>query len=102
MRTIILNSRLTAILDFISAKFVIGYPCVRPYILFYIYGPAILLFFELRKYHKIIQIQNGRYQKLTRSLADIAEHICQIKKRFDRKFFLKRANEHFLVSGHSN
>ena len=30
-----------------------GYPCVRRYILFYNYGPAILHFFELRKYHKI-------------------------------------------------
>ena len=48
---------LAAILDFISVKFVKGYSCVRPYILFYIHGPAILLFFE---YHKIIQIQNGR------------------------------------------
>ena len=44
MRKTILNGRLAAILDFISAKFVMGYPCVRPYILFYIYGPAILLF----------------------------------------------------------
>ena len=69
MRTIILNSRLTAILDFISAKFVIGYPCVRPYILFYIYGPAILLFFELRKYHKIIQIQNGRLTAILKLFA---------------------------------
>ena len=25
-----------------SAKFVTGYPCVIPYILFYIHGPAIL------------------------------------------------------------
>ena len=39
------NGRLAAILDFISAKFVMGYPCVRPYILFYIHGPAILHFF---------------------------------------------------------
>ena len=35
-----------------------GYPCVRPYILFYIHGSAILHFLELRKYHKITQIQN--------------------------------------------
>ena len=54
------NERLAAILDFISAKFVMGYPCVRPYILFYIHGPAILHFFESRKYHKITQIQNVR------------------------------------------
>ena len=46
-------------LDFITAKFVMGSPCVRHYILFYIHGPAILHFFELSKYHKIIKIQNG-------------------------------------------
>ena len=39
-----LNGRLAAILDFIGAKFVMGYPCVRHYILFYIHGPAILQF----------------------------------------------------------
>ena len=55
-----LNSKLQAILDFLSAKFVMGYPCVRPYILFYIHGPATLHFFVLHKYHKITQIQNGR------------------------------------------
>ena len=49
------NGRLAAILDFITAKFVMGYPCVRHYIFFYINGPAILLFFELSKYHKIIK-----------------------------------------------
>ena len=57
---LIKNSRLVAILDFISAKFVMGYPCVRRYILFHIHGPAILHFFGLRKYHKITQIQNSR------------------------------------------
>ena len=31
---------------FFSGKFVMGYPCVRPSILFYIHGPAILYFFE--------------------------------------------------------
>ena len=40
-----LNGRLAAILDFITAKFVMGYPCVRHYTLFYIHGPAILHFF---------------------------------------------------------
>ena len=54
------NGRLAAILDFISVKFVMGYPCVRPYILFYIHGPAILHFFELCKYNKITQNKNGR------------------------------------------
>ena len=42
--------------------------------------------FKLREYHKITQIQNGRHfkivcsQKFIRSLADIAVHVCQIKK----------------------
>ena len=41
-------------------------------------------------------------QKGIRSLADIAEHICQIKKRSDGNCFLKRASEHFFVSGRSD
>ena len=28
--------------DYISAKFVMVYPCARPYILFYIHGSAVL------------------------------------------------------------
>ena len=39
--------------------------------------------------------------KLIRSLADIAEHTYQIQRRSDGNFFLKRANEHFFVSGRS-
>ena len=75
------NGRLAAILYFITAKFVMGYSRVRNYILFYIHGPAILHFFGLSKYHKIIR--SVCLQKLIRSLADIAEHICQIKRRCD-------------------
>ena len=52
MRKQILNGRMATILDFISAKFVMGYPCVRHNISFYIHGPAILLFFGLHKYQK--------------------------------------------------
>ena len=53
------NGRQSVILDFISAKFVMSYPCVRPYILLYNHGLAIFgIVFELRKYHKITQIQN--------------------------------------------
>ena len=59
MRKQILNGRLAAILDFITARFKMGYLCVRHYSLLYIHGAAILHFFELRKYHKIIIIQNG-------------------------------------------
>ena len=43
MRKTFKNDRQSAILDFILAKFIMGYPCVSPYILFYMYGPAILL-----------------------------------------------------------
>ena len=41
-----LNDRLAAILDFKTVKFVMGYHCVRHYILFYVRGPAILHFFS--------------------------------------------------------
>ena len=36
-------------------------------------------------------------QKSIRSLADLVEQICQIKKRSDGNFFLKGDNEHFFV-----
>ena len=39
------NDRQLAILDFISAKFVMGYPSVSPHILFYVPGPVFLLCF---------------------------------------------------------
>ena len=38
---------------------------------------------------------------LIRTLADIAEHICQIEIDL-METFLKRANEHFFVSGRSS
>ena len=60
MRKTIKKSRLAAILDFISVKIVMDYDCERPYILFYIHVPAILHIIGLRKYHKIMQIHNGR------------------------------------------
>ena len=39
------NDHQLAILDFISAKFVMGYPCVSPHIFLYMHGPAFLLCF---------------------------------------------------------
>ena len=54
-----MRKKFKSILNCISAKFVIGYPCVRHYVLFHIHGPVILHFFELRKYHKIIKIHNS-------------------------------------------
>ena len=41
------KKQLAAILNFVSAKFVMDYPCVRPCILFYIHSPAILHFFRV-------------------------------------------------------
>ena len=85
-----------AILDFISVKFVMGYPCVRPDILFYIHGPAILHYFwvtsKSQNYSNLKWPLNGHFenvcsQKLIRSLVDIAEHICQIKRTSDGNFF---------------
>ena len=37
-----------------------------------------------------------------RSLADIAEHICQIRRRSAGNFFPKRVNKYSFVSGPSN
>ena len=46
-----------AIWDFISAKFVMGYPCVRHYILFHIYGSAILHFFSYVNSTKLLKFK---------------------------------------------
>ena len=35
-------------------------------------------------------------QKLIKSMADIAQQICQIKRRSDENFLLKRAKDHFF------
>ena len=45
---------------FISAKFVMGYPCVDITFCFTFMVQVFCFFFELRKYHKIIKIQNSR------------------------------------------
>ena len=44
-------------LDFISAKFVMGYPCVRHYIFFYIHGPAILHFLSYVNITKLLKFK---------------------------------------------
>ena len=41
-------------------------------------------------------------QKLIRSLAEIADYICKIKRRSDGNYFMKRSSEHFVVSGRIN
>ena len=47
-----------------------GHPCESSHILFFIQGPAIYCFvLELRKYHKISQIQNSRYTAIVKSFA---------------------------------
>ena len=94
-----------AILDFIGAKFAIGYHCVRPSILFYIHG-LFCIFLSHLNITKLLKFKmaakrpffNFCSQKGIRTLADIAEHISQIKRRSDGNCFLK----HFFVSGHNN
>ena len=66
-------------------------PCVSPYILFYIHGPAILLCFFITQISQYYS--NSKWpcsglhfkivcsQKIIKSLADIAVHICQMKRR---------------------
>ena len=84
-----------------------GYSCASPYIVSIFMVQLFFFVLGLRKYHKITQIQiNGHFeivcsQKLIRSLADIAVHICQIKISAGN-FFLKRVSEYFFVSGPSN
>ena len=41
------NGCQSAIINFLSAKCVVGYPCARPYILFYFHGPYILHCFRV-------------------------------------------------------
>ena len=78
-----------------------GYPCVRHYILFYIHGPVILHLLSSVNITKF-KMAAKRKSKLIKSLADIAKHICQIRRRSDGNLLLKCANEHFFVAGHSN
>ena len=35
-------------------------------------------------------------------MADIADHICQIKRKSDGNFYLERANDNLFVSGCGN
>ena len=48
---------MAAIFDFISAKFVMGYHCVGPSILFYIHDPAILHFLSHLNISKLIKFK---------------------------------------------
>ena len=52
------NDRQSAILYFVSAEFVMGYPCARPYILFYMHGPAI---FHFLSYVNITNYLNSKW-----------------------------------------
>ena len=66
---------------FFSAKFVLGYPSVRPYILFHIprssYFP-VFLSYRVFEYHKITgdHFEIFCFQKVIRLLADRAEYVC--------------------------
>ena len=68
------------------AKFVMGYLCVRPYILFIIH--ILLCFLSYVNITKLFKFKIVCSQKLIRSLADTAEYIRQIK-RSDGIFSLK-------------
>ena len=51
------NDRNSAILNFISAKFFMGYPCVSPYILSYLHVPAILWFLSCLRIAKLLKFK---------------------------------------------
>ena len=56
MKKTIKNDSQSAILDFICAKFVMGYPCVSPFICSMCLVWLFCFVFELRNYLKIAQI----------------------------------------------
>ena len=88
-----------ATLDFISARFVMGYPCVRHFGL-YSWSRYFALFLS---YVNITKLLKFSMAGLMGWLSDIAEHLnYQIERKFDGNFFMKRANEHFVVSGRCN
>ena len=79
------NDRQLAIFDFISATFVMGYPCVLTFCSICMVQ-LFCFVFELRKYlsQNFSNLKNDHFkiicsQKLIRSLVDIAVHISQIK-----------------------
>ena len=53
----ILIVKLGAILDFISAKFVMDYPCVGADILFYTHAPVISFFLNYVKITKLFKLK---------------------------------------------
>ena len=82
-----------------------GYPCVGPYILFYVHGPAILLCFWVAwilqnysssKWPLDSHLKMVRSQKLIRSLTHSCPYLPNKKKIC---FFLKCANKYSLVNG---
>ena len=94
----------------ISPKFVLCYPCVRPHLTFilYLWSSYIALFLSYitsisQNYSNSKWLLSGHVailcsQQLNR--ADIAQHICQIKRRSAGNVFLKRAKVYFFVCGH--
>ena len=68
------------------------------------HSAAILLcFFIYVNITKLLKFKMAAERfKLIRSLADIAVHIFQIKRKLLETFSLKHANEYFFVNGHSN
>ena len=108
-------SKKSAILDFISAKFFMGYSCVSPYILFYrAYAWSIYfaLFLSCVNIAKLLIFKMAARPPFRKCLLPkvnqvIGRYSCAYlpnKKKtvLLETFFLKRANEHFFYSGHSN
>ena len=94
----ITNDRQAATLDFISEKFVIGYPCVSLHFILYLWTGYFALFSGYVVYIiKLLKFKIVCCQKLFRSLADIAVYFRQIKRRSAGKFILKSARGYFFV-----
>ena len=49
-------------LGFFSVKFVMGFPCVRHYLLFYIHGPVILLLLSQVNITKFKMAANSHFE----------------------------------------
>ena len=101
------NHRQSAISNFISVKFFMVVLCESLHFVLYAWCSYFALFLSYLNITKLLRLLNSHFkivcsQKLIRSLADIAVHICQIKRISAGNFFLERANEYFFVHGPSN
>ena len=95
----------SAILDLISAKFVIGYLCVSPYILFYKHGPSsyFALFLRCVNITKLLKFKMAARPPFLNCLLPkvnqvIGWHSCAcLPNKIAGNIFLKRANKFSLL-----